>query len=192
MSRTQDEAGMTLVEIVVALLLLGVVLTAFFRVITGGLQSLSDSGQRQDASQLTTESIETLRSLAPSEVALKVDPMITEADEVDVTALSNCVAHLDDDGDGTSDRTAPGYFDPDAGGMAECEELVTNPQGAVTSTVPFNGTKYGVDITTVPTLVSTAGVQSDVTRVTTIVTYELQDGVQTIRRQAYFSEVSRG
>lgn len=185
-----DEAGITLVEIMISLLILGLVLTTFFTVITGGLQSLSDSGNRQDSSQLSTQSIETLRSVSPAEVALKVDPLDPGA-SVDVAAFSNCTADVDDDADGTIDRTAPG-FDPDDAGPVACEELVTTPQGAVRPALPFNGTSDGVTVTTAPTYVAEAGVQSDVVRVTVVLDYELQNGPQQVRRQAYFSEVSRG
>lgn len=185
------EDGITLVEILISMVILGVVLTAFFEVVTGGLQSLSESNDRQDSSQLATESIERLRSLAPSEVALRVDPA-DPGGSVDPSTISNCTTDVRDTA-GIVLRTGVLGFDPDgAGADFECEELVQSTLGAVVPALPYLGQDVGVTITTVPTRSTTAQVQDGIVRVTAVLDYENQDGPQTITRQALFSEVNRG
>lgn len=189
MPQPDDESGITLVEILFSLVILGIVLTAFVQVIAGGLRSLSDSGNRQQSSQMSTEVIETLRALSPAEAALYVDPLVTDATEVDPTAVSDCTAQIDDDGDGTVDRTPLG-FDPDGPGPLDCEELRTSSQGAITSTMPYAGTAQGVTVTTIATI-SKEALTEGMGRVTVVLDYS-SPGAQQIRRQALFSEVSRG
>lgn len=178
------EDGITLVEIMISLVILGVVLIAFLQSMVGSLRSLGDSGSRQESSQLSTEVIEELRALSPPEIAL-------DADTVDTVALSDCTAQVDDDGDGTVDRTPAGY-DPDGAGPLACEELVVRGFGAITSSLPYAGTVDGVTVTTIATAQASDDVQSGVTRVTVVLDYELPGGTKQVRREALFSEVSRG
>lgn len=189
----EPEAGITIVEIVISLVLLGIVLSAFLGVMVNGLRALTDSGQRQVSSQQATEVLEVLRAKTPSEIALYDDPLVTDAAEVDLTTITNCTASVDDDGDGTIDRTPAGY-DPDGAGPLPCEELRALPSGAITAATdqPYFGTEDGVTVQTVATRVAEGGVQNGLTRVTVVLTYQLPEGVETVRRQSLFSEVSRG
>lgn len=182
MHRVDDEAGITLVEIMVSLLVLGLVLTAFFRVVTGGLESLSESRARQTTSQVSTEIIEELRRLSPSEIALRDDPAVEgEPGEIKATSFE-CL--------GTA-----GEFDPDGPGPLGCEVVVSNSQGAIVSDVdaPFQRVVDAVTVVTVPTLADTStGIPDDTVRVTVVMEYELGGDAEVVRRSALFSEVSRG
>lgn len=177
------EDGITLVEMMIALLVLLVVFSAFVGAIIGGLRSLSESRARQFASQVATESIENLRTLPHSAVAM--------ADTVDIAAISNCTASVDDDGDGTIDRTPLG-FDPDGTGPIDCEEIAARASGAITMAEPFAGTEDSVTFVTIGTFAQDDNVPSGPVRVTVESNYSLSGGSATIRRQALFSEVSRG
>lgn len=179
MGRTTDETGITLVEVMVSLLILGVVLTAFFRVITGGLQSLTETRAAQTSSQLATEIIEDLRRLSPSEIAMYNDPLATESDEFDPATVS-CVG------------SGAGYFDPDGAGPMGCEEIVTASQGAITSDAPFQTTYEGVTVTTIATVADDPDVPDDTVRVTVLLVNSVTGTTEEIRRSALFSEVSRG
>lgn len=173
-----DEAGITLVEIMVSLVIIGVVLTAFFTVLTGGLQSLSESRTRQTTSQLSTAIIEDLRRLAPSEIAMYDDPTGVFPGEFDPTTVS-CAG-------------TPGEFDPDGPGPLGCEVIVTNPLGAIRDEAPFQETVDAVDVVTIATEAVGAGVPDDTVRVTVVMTYDLPAGTEVVRRSGLFSEVSRG
>lgn len=193
MRAVHAEDGITLVEIMISLLVLGVVLSAFFQVITGGLRSLSDSNNRQDASQIATDSIETLRALSPPEIAMLVDPLAAPAGEVDLATFPTCTASVDHDDDPVTANVSVTGFDPDGAGPIPCEQIVQSPQGAITSTAPFNATINGVDLLTVATFtMDGAGVQDGVVRVTAVSEYDIGAGAEVIRRQAYFSEINRG
>lgn len=184
MHGSAGEEGITLIEIVISLVILGVVLIAFLQTMVGGLRSLNDSGARQTSSQLSTEVIEELRAMSPPEIALRTTA-------VDLAALSDCTAQVDDDDDGTVDRTPAGY-DPDGAGPLACEELVVRGAGAITSSEPFARTKDGVTVTTFATAQTSSNVQTGITRVTIVLDYDLPGGASQVRRQALFSEVSRG
>lgn len=184
MRQADDESGITLVEIMLSLLVLGVVLTAFFTVVTGGLQSLSESRARQMSSQLSTEVIEELRRLSPSEIAMNDDD--TSGDYFDTSTVS-CT-----DSGGT---THSGWFDPDGDGPLDCEEIETAMQGAITSKAPYQTTTTeGITVTTIATNAepTNSDVPDDTVRVTVVTEYSLPAGTEEIRRSALFSEVSRG
>jgi len=179
-TRFDDEAGITLVEVLVSIVILGIVLTAFFQVMAGNLQSLSDSRARQEASQLTTEVIELLRSFQPPEIAMFDDPLMTDPDEFVMTfSTVGCVA---------------GQVDPDGDGPIGCEALRGTDGGAITSVLPWQGSRPGspITISTWATDATGTDVPPDSIRVTVTATYELTDGPQVVRRQALFSRVGRG
>lgn len=176
MPQIDDESGITLVEIVLSLLLLGVVLSALFSVLTGGLRSLSESRARQTSSQLATEVIEELRRLSPSEIAMFDDPVDPEAfDPLTVSCGGD-----------------PGEFDPDGDGPLGCEVIATAGQGAIRNAAPFQTTFDGVTVTTIATEVADPAVPDDTIRVTVVLDYSTAQGDEQIRRSALFSEVSRG
>lgn len=181
MPKFDDESGITLVEIVLSLLILGVVLTALFGVLTGGLRSLSESRARQTSSQLATEIIEELRRLSPSEIAMYYDGTLDEPEEFDPTTVpSTCAA---------------GYFDPDGDGTGPlgCEKIATADQGAIRDAPPFQTTFEGVTVTTIATEVAIdAAIPEDTIRVTVVLDYSTAVNDEQIRRSALFSEVSRG
>lgn len=170
---THDESGITLVEIAVSLAILGLVLTAFFTVITGGLQSLSESRSRQAASQVATEVIETLRGVAPSQIAMDSD---------DFNPLSvSC--------DGTT-----GEFAPDGDAPTDCEVVRSASLGAITQSLPYTGDVAAVSgtVRTYATTATGSDVPGGTVRVTVLVEYELPGGSDEVRRSALFSEVDRG
>lgn len=179
MPQIDDESGITLVEIMVSLLLLGVVLTAFFAVLTSGLRSLSESRARQSSSQLATEIIEELRRLSPSEIAMYNDPLVTHSEEFDPATVS-CPG------------SGAGFFDPDGDGPLGCEEIVTADQGAIRNGAPFQVTVDGITVTTIATEVNDVDVPDDTIRVTVVLDYAIAGSTDQIRRSALFSEVSRG
>lgn len=178
MRRDTGEAGITLVEIMVSLLVLGLVLTTFFTVITNGLRSLSESRARQTTSQASTEIIEELRRLAPSEIRMYNDPAVADGAEFDPSTVS-CGGNT-------------GEFDPDGPGPLACEEIVTNPLGAIRNADPFFSTVDRVTVETFATEAVGAGIPDDTVRVTVVMTYDLDGAVEEVRRSALFSEVSRG
>ena len=179
MWHSDDEAGITLVEIMLSLLLLGIVLTAFFAVITNSLRSLSDSRLRQTASQVSTELIEDLRVLSPSEIAMYNDPNDGVGGDFDATTVS-CGGNT-------------GSFDPDGDGPLGCETIVVDTFGAVTAAAPWQTTTTdGVTITTIATEVDDVDVPAGTVRVTVVADYTLPNGSEQIRRSALFSEVPRG
>lgn len=173
MHRLSDDEAITLIEVMIALLVLLVVLSAFVATIIAGFQSLSESRARQFASQVATESIENLRTLPQSAIAL-------DTNTVDIAAISNCTVN-----------SLPG-FDPDGPGLIDCEEIVSRPGGSITSAAPYAGTQEGVTYVTVPTYTQDGSVPSGTVRVTVESGYSLPGDTATIRRQALFSEVSRG
>lgn len=179
-----DDEGITLVEVMITLLILLVVFAAFVATIIAGLRSLSESRARQFASQVATESIENLRAHPHSAIAM-------DSDTVDILAISTCTAAVDDDGDGTIDRTPPG-FDPDGPGQIGCEEIAARTSGAITMDGPFAGTEDNVTFVTIGTFAQDDNIPSGPVRVTVESDYSLSGGAATIRRQALFSEVSRG
>lgn len=178
-SRIDDEAGITLVEVLVSIIILGIVLTAFFQVMAQNLRSLSDSEARQEASQATTERIELLRDLQPPEIAMFVDPLITDPDEFNENfSAGGCAA---------------GFVDPDGGGTIGCEALRITDGGAITSTAPWQETLTDspITVTTWATEATGADVPPNSIRVTVTASYELTNGPQVVRRQAIFSTVGR-
>lgn len=174
----REEDGITLVEIMLTLVILSIVLSAMFSVIIGGLQSLSESRARQTASQVATEQIETLRTLAPSEVAMYNDPLVSLSAEFDPATV-------------VCGGTA-GTYDPDGAGPLGCETVATLSLGAVTSDLPWQGERDGVTVETIVTEATGTGVPAGAVRVTVVSTYEFSDGVEEVRRSALFSEVARG
>ena len=178
MRGTDDEAGITLVEIIVSLFVLGLLLTTFFTVLIGGLGSLSESRARQTTSQVATEIIEELRRLSPSEIAMYNDPLDTTGPVFDPTTVS-CGG-------------VPGEFDPDGPGPIGCEVVVTATQGAIRDEAPFQASVDAVDVVTIATAATGPGVPDDTVRVTVVGTYAVANSTGEIRRSTLFSEVSRG
>lgn len=178
------EDGITLIEVMITLFLLLVVFSAFVATIIGGLRSLSESRARQFASQVATESIEHLRTQTHAAIAM-------DSDTVDLVAISDCTASVDDDGDGTIDRTPLG-FDPDGPGPIGCEEIAARASGVITTAEPFAGTEDNVTYVTVGTFAQDGDIPSGTVRITVESAYSLPGDAATIRRQALFSEVSRG
>ena len=167
------ESGITLVEVVVALLVLGFVLTAYAGVLMSNLKSISDSRARQDASQAATEVIERLRDESPAAVAMKWD-----FDPATVSCGDPAVeGDVDVFGDGT--LCEPLALDPDAASS-----------GIIDGTAPWAGTLGAVDYRVYATEVS--GTPAGRVRVTVVADYELSSGPKEIRRNTIFSEASRG
>lgn len=178
MRQIDDESGITLVEITLSLLVLGVVLTAFFSVLTGGFRSLSESRARQTSSQLSTEIVEELRRLSPSEIAMYNDGT-GDPEEFDPSTVS-------------CDGSGAGYFDPDGDGPLGCEKIATADQGAIRNAAPFQTTFDGVTVTTIATEVADPAIPDDTIRVTVVLDYSTAENDEQVRRSALFSEVSRG
>lgn len=179
MAISDDEAGITLVEIAVSLVILGFVLTTFFLVITNGLQSLSDSRARQSSSQVSTEIVEQLRALPASQIAMYT-PATADGNQFDPGSV-------------VCDGVA-GQYDPDGPGPLGCEVIRVSDQGEILGVAPFQGAVPGelVTVTTIATVAEGADVPPETTRVTVVLDYTLPDGSEQIRRSALFSEVSRG
>lgn len=174
----EDEAGITLVEVLVAIVVLGIVLTAFFEVMTGNLRSLSDSRARQEASQASTEVLERLRATTPAEIAMNIDT--ANADRF-VPATVSC---------GTP-TAVQGRIDPDGDEPLGCEELRLNTSGVIENVMPWFGDTNNVSVSTYATTAAGTNVPAGSIRVTVVVDYELADGPKQIRRSAFFSEVPR-
>lgn len=184
MHRLSDDEAITLVEVMISMLIMLVVFAAFVGTIIAGLHSLSESRARQFASQVATESIENLRTRSHPAIAM-------DSDTVVITTISDCTAAVDDDGDGTIDRTPLG-FDPDGSGPIGCEEIAARAGGVITSDDPFAGTEDNVTYATISTFAQDDDIPSGPVRVTVESRYSLPGDAATIRRQALFSEVSRG
>lgn len=162
------EDGITLVEIMISILLLGIVLTAYFGVMSRNLRSLSDSQARQEASFVTSQVIETLRDLpvTSARMAASYEPTLVSCNgttgEVDVY-----------------------------GDESLCEPLEIDPTieiDRIDDTAPWTGTSDAVTYATYATNVS----GTDAVRVTVVAQYELTDGPKEIRRNTIVSEVGRG
>lgn len=178
MPHTDDQSGITIVEIMVSLAILGLVLTTFFMVITNGLQSHSDAGARQNSSQLSTEVIEGLRTVAPAEVAMYV-PATADSESFDPTSVS-CGG-------------VQGEYDPDGDGPLGCEEVVVADLGAIRVAEPYNFTSpEGITVTTIATLAEDPEVPDNTVRVTVVTEYQIAGDAGLIRRSSLFSEVPRG
>lgn len=162
------EDGITLVEIMISIFILGVVLTAAFGVFTRNLISLADSEARQEASFATSEIIETLRELpvTSARMATSYDPTLV--------SCGGTSGEVDVFGDGT------------------CEPLAIDPSidvDRIDNTAPWVGTTGAVSYATYATAV--AG--TDAVRVTVVAQYELGgEGLKEVRRSTLISEVERG
>lgn len=168
-----DDDGITLVEIVVALFILGFVMSTFVAAQATSLQSLTDSRARQDASQVATEVLERLRDRPPSSIAM--------SPSFDPTTVS------------CGDPAVTGFFDVFGDGSL-CEPLAHDPDplatGVIDDSPPWTGSLRAVDYAVYATEV--AGDPVGRIRVTVVATYELTDGPRQIHRQTFFSEISRG
>lgn len=167
------EAGITLVEIMISLIVLGVVLTAFFGVSTRNLRSISDSQARQEASFSASQVIETLYELPVTSARMSAtyDPTLVSCQDTSGVVTTGSV---DVFGDGSV-----------------CEELAIDPSivvDRIDDTAPWTGTSDAVSYATYATVV--AGTEA--VRVTVIADYELTDGPKEIRRSTLISEVDRG
>lgn len=162
-----SEDGITLVEIMVAILILGVVLTAFFGVMARNLRSVSDSQARQEASFVASQVIETLRELPVSSarMAVSYDPTLVSCD-------------------------GPGKVDVHGDGTV-CEPLDIDPfidLNRIDESAPWTGSSDAVTYATY----ATTPVGTDSVRITVVVDYELTDGPKQVRRSTIVSEVNRG
>lgn len=168
MQKIDDESGITLVEIMVSILILGVVLTAFFGVLARNLRSLSDSQARQEASFVASQVIETLRELPVSSarMAASYDPTLV--------SCGGTNGQVDVHGDGSV-----------------CEPLDIDPfidLNRIDESAPWTGSSDAVTYATYAT--TAAG--TDSVRVTVVVDYELTDGPKQVRRSTLVSKVNRG
>ena len=74
-TRTGDEQGFTVIEVVVALALISIVATGFMTSVALGFRTVSIARQRQAASEIASARLEFARNLSYDEVALDTQPV---------------------------------------------------------------------------------------------------------------------
>jgi type II secretory pathway pseudopilin PulG len=178
---SRGEDGLTLIETMISLFVLAIVMAGFVQVLASSLSTDAQSRQRQAASQLATEVIETLRDAPPQQVAhfRDPDPLVVDAAEFDSAAFSVC-----DSGSGTVDGAPVGVADA-------CERLLYQSGGVVRNESPYIGP--AVPNLVVTTFVTDASSEAAGARRVTVVVQSVSPAPPaTFTRSAIFSEVSRG
>lgn len=120
---TSDESGMSLVEILIAVFILGVAVIAIASTAAASLQSLRESRDRQQATQFASTVLEEIRGLPFSDIALDESTVsVTSFDGEDILATpGGKVTHTRTRGD----HTATTYITviPKSGTEVDDEEL---------------------------------------------------------------------
>lgn len=135
-----DDAGLTLIEVMVAVMVLTASLLSVARVSATGLASLGDSRQRQQAVVLATRSLETARTYPYASLAMRTaetpettwDPdgagalpaeQVVRTDTGSVTGASHQVTA--GAGSQTLRTYVTWYDDPDVGGAQNAKRVTT-------------------------------------------------------------------
>lgn len=168
--RAQDE-GFSLVEIILAMFIVVSVMTAVLGVAISTLGTLAQAKQRQSATALATEAIESMRAL-PYATVTAGSPLACDA----TLGLTSTTTHV-------TAAAAPTFSPPAALLPIAAEPLVVNTQSPCKKTVIQGSTTYTVH----QYVTRTAG--ADAFSITAIVTWKKHGGaiVSTIERTSSFS-----
>lgn len=164
--------GVTMVEMMVALVLAGIILTAAAGALASAMGGVNYSRQNQQSASLISEIIEETRAVDYAAVAVKRDATALDAD-----------SRL---------QLAGGYYyvDPDGAGPLGSEKLVVSDTGSVplVREMDRNSTRYTVSTyVTVPT-----GANAAFRRVTTIATWTRDGAPHERQASTYVTNTRRG